>query len=600
MTEIASSRTTLVHNPSAGHIEAPSEGGKSDETADPISSPTLQQNVPTWDQQRARHNGIRVHDSRLYTDLLDASDWAEFLRLERAAKKRAVLVQHSEEEEIERAHREELQRKVQQDAKVIAEARRRQEAAAKERADTAAFQSRNDAFLHEQKHLLDAWAPIRATHDAHRHRVRLRLYQTWEQQVFLPTQQEISAKVATKCGDAAPTEASRRAAAAQWGRRKDVLWRSFLEESNRKNRMGGPGGVFLDGLDEVEYNPLQQCQEETIRYKRRTLPASEVDRHRDEAQQLDHDYTSLALRYRVEERRSRTGALQADPAPQPGTETVDGILLPMESVGRSGFASMMSLSGPVSSVQHKEGCPPPQMPPPPAYAATTTLPRTYIPFNFGASAGTSSTRSPQRLTASGHFLLPSPTTTMGRRSGGLLGNSGSVCHTNQTNHHNTTKMPVMGDDATWRDSSSLRGAAGRAEVRTVLECQREVLPLPLNAVPEIPKYEHIQAQGRDCCSSVLQRLPWVDGAAAVQQQLARRAAPRSHYLPVTHWSRQSFRPTIYGHNTTEDGDMEPVPEERRAERAYYTQSRVHMNHHDFPQTAETPHFQKRMSVWRQV
>lgn len=378
------------------------------------------------DETLTDHEGVAerfmVHDATLYTEVLDSSDWSEVLKRDKRRKKREALAQHSVEEANERDRRDALRKKAADDAKAVREARKKLLSAAKEERDTLAFRERNDEFFVRHNDLLAQWEPIERTSQSYHDRVREQIYRRWEKEVFIPTQKEINRKVEAKCAtDTRPhlfDKGAKRAMEAlkgnegnsssscnvhatplSWKEKKDELWKSFLNESNRKSKMGGRAGLFLDVIDEVEYNPIAQRKADTIKYKKRTLPTSDADQHRLEAQKLELQYSVLGLAYRDQERKSCTGILRENHKPAGGGGAPNGSPRSAEgpSVTLDGLPCSTSNNRFVRadarsySTEEENGggnsSRPSQFPPsPPVYHLQShddhSIPHTHVPYDF--------------------------------------------------------------------------------------------------------------------------------------------------------------------------------------------------------------------------
>lgn len=408
---------------------------------------------------KTQKDRFMVHNAGLYVDLLDGSDWTEYLRAEKRRKKREALALHWEEEANERDLRDALRKKGAEDAKAVEEARKKVRRAAKEEQEEITFRERNDAFFENYKNLIEMWKPMERNMKVYRDRVREQVFRAWEKEVFIPSQREINRKVEEKCADGTRPQlfnrqakkeleeaqrkgswesnlsstiklnsngprlsfAERRKIPLTWKEKKDELWKSFLAESNRKNKVGGCSGLFLDVIDELEYDPIAQRESDTIYYKRRTLPIGDVDQRRAEAEEIEAQYTKLALSYRELEGKSSTGVLRDNPQPalplrsqrnNPCSQGVShSISLPSStqspptsayampgtspSSAMRGGSSMTKGQPQIGSHRHSSpaamttwnsSCLPPSPPPPPAYRFDThkahEVPHTRIPYDF--------------------------------------------------------------------------------------------------------------------------------------------------------------------------------------------------------------------------
>lgn len=409
---------------------------------------------------KTQKDRFMVHNAGLYVDLLDGSDWTEYLRREKRRKKREALALHWEEEANERDLRDALMKKGAEDAKAVEEARKKIRRAAKEEQEEITFRERNDAFFEQYKNLIQMWKPMERNMKVYRDRVREQIFRAWEKEVFIPSQREINRKVEEKCADdTRPQLFSRQAkkemevarrkeswdsnlsstlkfnpkgrkfsfsekqkAPRTWKERKDELWKSFLAESNRKNKVGGCSGLFLDVIDELEYDPIAQRESDTIYYKKRTLPIGDVDQRRAEAEEIEAQYTKLALSYRELEGKSSTGVLQNNsPSALPSGSQSNypcsqsashSVFLPTSTQPQPPSACAMPGGSPPSSTMrggsalvkgqpqmgsHRQpspaatatwntSCLTPSPPPPPAYRFDThkahEVPHTRIPYDF--------------------------------------------------------------------------------------------------------------------------------------------------------------------------------------------------------------------------
>lgn len=388
-----------------------------------------------------------VHNAALYVDLLDGSDWTEVIRAEKRRKKREALALHWEEEANERDMRDALRRKGAEDAKAVKGARRKVLKAVQEKKEEMSFRARNDAFFEQYRNIVEMWKPMERNIKVYRDRVREQIFRNWEKEVFLPSQREINRKVEEKCAqDTRPhlfnkqakkeleevlrkgsrdssqsgsinflksnwsfSVGGKKVAPLTWKEKKDELWKSFLHESNRKNKVGGRSGLFLDVIDEVEYDPIAQRDADTIYYKKRTLPTGDVDQRRAEAKEIEAQYRRLAFSYRDLENKSCTGVLREyQPTGLPSSQSPHAPGSPMTGSGIVFSSSTMTGAGgegsskspPLGSFRAGSGgtptsaagaiggmlCLQPSPPPPPAYRFDThaahQVPHTRIPYDF--------------------------------------------------------------------------------------------------------------------------------------------------------------------------------------------------------------------------
>eukprot|EP00796_Vickermania_ingenoplastis_P011992 gene11992-8263_t len=622
---------------------------------------------------------LMVHDAALYTEVLDASDWTEVLRREKRRKKREALAQHSVEEANERDRRDALRKKAAEDAKAVKEARKKLLCAAREERETAAFRERNDDFFIRHNALLSQWEPIERTNQNYRDRVREQIYRRWEREVFLPTQREINRKVEAKCasdtrphlfnkavkasmdpqrkgsGEISSGDLSRSRVPLTWKERKDELWRSFLNESNRKSKMGGRAGLFLDVIDEVEYDPIAQRQADTIRYKKRTLPTSDADQHRMEAQQLELQYAVLGLAYRDQERKSCTGILR-ERQKKASCETASR-RTPSPCSGRGMLHDTPSLVG-RSGSDDDAARPPTQLPPsPPLYQLEVhrdhNIPHTHVPFDFAKQfrrrAG-SPLPAPAGTAASGRGSgqpshVGSPSLRQSRllsgamadstqtENGGGFGSPGDsgACGKNflgrgrqQANTGTGLQARTAGpvDRSLALASISGEGAAAKAirvmdmdwqqrvshrqqeEQRRQLE-DRHQSPLAIAAQQKLGEQNILE------CDRLVMPLPLKPTPAPPTEQ-SKHLLPwmtngskmgpineRAHYLPVKSWGKAQLKESVYGHYVYPDGSLRPPPDNKQEGGYRIHDSNVSFDHFNFPKENESTHTGKRMCVYYQ-
>lgn len=366
---ISGGDATLQSPPGAASGEA------AEAEEDDINSKGLAKKVSGTQKDR-----FMVHNAGLYVDLLDGSDWTEVIRAEKRRKKREALALHWEEEANERDMRDALRKKGAEDAKAVKAARRKILKAAKEEREEMAFRARNDAFFARYRNIVEMWEPMERNIKVYHDRVREQIFRNWEKEVFLPSQREINRKVEEKCAeDTRPhlfskqakkemedverkgswdtnqsgsvsspwsswsfSLSGRKGVPLTWKEKKDELWKSFLYESNRKNKVGGRSGLFLDVIDEVEYDPIAQRDADTIYYKKRTLPTGDVDQRRAEAKQIEAQYRRLAFSYRDLESKSCTGVLRDHSKETPFPSFSSQISCPI--TGGEGAAGMKQMA----------------------------------------------------------------------------------------------------------------------------------------------------------------------------------------------------------------------------------------------------------------
>lgn len=373
-----------------------------------------------------------------------------------------------------------------------------------------------------------------------------------------------------------------------WKERKDVMWRSFLSENNRM-RKAGAAGVLLDVVDEIEYNPMAQCEAETIRYQRRTLPASDVDAQRAEAQRLVLAYTKLGLAYREEERRSRTGALAKKEASPSLSQQQQQLQMVSQHDDRASDGEVSEEGA--TKQRDGEWSRRAQVVTGPAYVVDL-VPRTYVPFEFSVSgkprqqgqeeerkaqAASSVAGSTVRGSLSHRCPPPPPHTTAtttvndGKKSNGFRGGT-----TNRGTHR-------AGNGASRTKEAGDVAPPTFTEIAAAHPVDRDaVMPLPLPGCPP------------DSVRVTRRLLPWLvpPSPLAHGSTVTREAA-----LPVKAWSAEEFRDTFYGRYVTANGEVKPSCERCIDDGAYLTASDVVFDHFNFPRDGAATHFGKRMDIW---
>lgn len=591
-----------------------------------------------------------IHDAMLYTEVLDSSDWTEVLRREKRRKKREALAQHYEEEANERDRRDALRKKAAEDAKAVKEARKKVENAAREERETLAFRERNDDFFRRHTALLEEWIPIEKTNQAYRDRVQEQIYRRWEKNVFLPCQKEITQKVNQKCasdyrsGLAGKGGTKRKIASGRmgsetlslsdsgpidsrtWKDKKDELWRSFLTESNRKSR----SGLFLDVIDEVEYDPIAQRKADTIRYKKRTLPISDADQQRVAAQKLEAQYSVLGLAYRDQERQSCTGILCEKLGDE--SELGGGPMTSPDNCSPCTSSSMAvrdmlhsRASDAVHSTLGAEDEPkePGTLPPaPPIYRRDVheeyQIPHTHVPYEFArkfhhrkAGSGTNggvaesetegSSGVAKALASHTSGLSVSPSVQRRRRMNKPMGRVDRTLTLASVTGEGQAAQTIDRLNGKWKETVEARKEAALTQrledrhqspaaieaeqkqgAKRMLECERLVMPLPLKPAPAPPT------------EFSKQLMPWMTtgGRAPINE--------RGHYLPVNSWGASRIAETVYGHYVHPDGSQRPSPENKIDGGYRIHESNVSFDHFNYPQESEAPKTGKRMCVYYQL
>lgn len=687
------------------------EAGKTEENSDGLSFHSVDETEKVdsmideeKDEPKQKlQDRFMVHDAFLYNEVLDASDWTDVLREEKRRKKLEAMAQHSEEEACERDRRDVMRRKAAEDAKAVKEARKKQEYLAREERDLLHFRERNDAFFARHQKLIDHWRPMERTHRAYVKRVRENIYRRWEREVYFPTQKEINRKVEAKCmDDSRPHLFKKKAkwalldaqrscssgsfhfgdtpmptvndqqnggsrsgeAGLTWKEKKDALWQSFLRESNRKSKIGGRGGLFLDVIDEVEYDPIAQRRADTIRYKKRTLPVSESDRHCEEAQVLDYQYSLLGLAYREQERMSRTGILRENAvkvpeainclpgayysgvnSPSDFTSSSNQISRekmaeegypcssahPSNAFGEEGTKRESAFSSWLAHASHGTASPAP-----PVYDAEVHrrhhIPHTYVPYDFGrqisrrksalnrtaSSSGGSKCNADDESGISGRFFSSgyqddAPVKRMAPVPQAVASVPPVVDRTIALTciaGEGSAAKAIHKVRSTWQEKKS---AAEQKEYQQQME-DRHQSPLALAVLQEQTAMSH--EKNLKVPKRVIMPLPLKPtpaplsedsrnllprmGASMAKEGMGAVVNERSHYLPVQKWGMSILNESIYGHYSNPDGSVRQPPVNKEEGGYRIHNSRVCFDHFNFPKENEEVRTGKRMCVYYQV
>ncbi|CCD15656.1 unnamed protein product [Trypanosoma congolense IL3000] len=239
---------------------------------------------------------IRVHDTALYTQLMNAADWSHIIESEGREQRNslakreaeiALLRQQEREKANEVKHRLELL--------MLTRSRRKREEK-QERKHVKEFRERMRTLRQHHNELASKCAAVCRSDVVRAQRALQRLGWQREELVLRPIQEAIN--------EAISDDASSRFRAAL----RLKMIESYVEECNRAN-VSASRGVFRDVFDPVLYNPFLQREMCTIRYPRPPQPRTVVDIHRSEAEEIEKKYEQLALDYRKLQAESLTGAL---------------------------------------------------------------------------------------------------------------------------------------------------------------------------------------------------------------------------------------------------------------------------------------------------
>ncbi|CBH18324.1 hypothetical protein, conserved [Trypanosoma brucei gambiense DAL972] len=269
------------------------------------------------DGEQGSGHRIRVHDPVLYTQLMNAADWSHVIENEGRQMQESLARREAEAalaRQREQMKLDEVRRRLEQ---TMATRRERQLAEEQQKQQMKEFRERMSAVGRRHAELVSMCSAAQRREVFRTHRALLRLSRQREEELLRPIQEFIEEQLYDDESAQMRSEV------------RKAMMESYVAECNRLEKTA-LGGVFLDVIDPVSYDPFLQQKLCTIRYPEPPRPMTVVEAHRLEASETVKHYQQLALDYRKLQRESMTGALSAPSQAEDSVYTLTRCMSPSE------------------------------------------------------------------------------------------------------------------------------------------------------------------------------------------------------------------------------------------------------------------------------